>query len=88
LPKTPKKKKKSKPKQRAWPPLLVLLSVAAGAFAAGAIADNAIFWGAAAGVFLMATAGLVAWAVTGLKILPQTRQLLRAGARSGQDGDS
>ncbi len=56
--------------------LAMLVVVAGAAVAAGVVADSEVFWGVAGTVFLMATAGIVAYAASGLGIFAEMVELL------------
>ena len=56
--------------------LAMLAAVAGAAVGAGVVADSEVFWGVAGTVFLMAAAGIVAYAASGLGIFAEMVELL------------
>jgi hypothetical protein len=57
--------------------LAILVVVAGIAVAAGILADNTAFWGAAGTVFLLATAALVFYAAKGIGVLSEVLEVAR-----------
>jgi hypothetical protein len=66
----------------------VLGGIGAAAVVAGLVADNEAFWSAAAAVFFLACAALIAYAAKGLNVAAETADFLRAYARSGASEDA
>jgi hypothetical protein len=57
--------------------LALLVGVAVGAVGAGLVADSEAFWAAAGSVVVMASAGIVAYAASGLGVFAEMIDLIR-----------
>lgn len=58
--------------------LMLLVALATGSVTAGLLANNAVFWSAAAAVFFLAAASLTVLAAKTLQVLPEVVALKRA----------